>query len=83
MKSVPIVYATGMNAACTTSSYGMPRKRANSLFRGRFPVVHTVPRPRSRAAGVKLRAAGRIEPRVPAWWVTEAPSVRPSTQGMT
>ena len=48
-------------------------------------VVHAVPKPRARAASIKLQAAGMIDPIVPACALALAPSalsMRPSMQGI-
>src|SRR6266508_5283661 len=49
----------------------------------RWKVVHTVPRPRARAASMKLHAAGMIDAQREACTPAGAPSVLPSTHGMT
>ena len=65
--SSPIVWATGIIAACITSSYGMPSRSAASRSCGRCNVVQQVPNPRARAASMKLQTAGRIDPHCEAW----------------
>src|SRR5581483_189246 len=83
LKSVPMVYASGMSATCVTSSYGMPRISAASRSCMRWNVVHTVPSPRARAASMNDHAAGMIEPNIEATSGFDFPSYRPMTHGIT
>src|SRR3954466_12024403 len=61
LKSSPLVYATGMSAACVTVS-GMPSSRLASCSYARCRVVNTEPSPRLRSASWKFHTAGRIDP---------------------
>src|SRR5215208_4316667 len=55
-----------------TSSNGIPRISAASRSWRRWKVVQTLPRPRARAASMKLQAAGMIDPQREAWATTGA-----------
>ncbi len=46
-------------------------------------VVQVLPRPRARAASMKLQTAGRTEPQAEPWTTCGRPSVRPGWQAMT
>src|SRR5690606_36200920 len=82
LKSVPIVWATGMRAPCITLS-GRPSSSAAACSWIRWSVVQQVPRPRDRAASMKLQVAGRSEPQMAAWRAIGPPSVRPWITGIT
>jgi 4-aminobutyrate aminotransferase len=83
LKSVPFVNATGVSTVCTTVSYGMPSTSATSRSFRVWSVVHAVPRPRARAASMKLHMAGRMLPIAEAWTSEGWPSKRPSVHPMT
>src|SRR5713101_4452639 len=63
----------------------MPSRSATSRSYRRCSVVQAVPRPRARAASMKLHAAGSIDPYRPASsrLLTPGRSTRPSMQGIT
>ena len=62
---------------------GMPSSSAAAFSSVRCSVVQQVPRPRARAASMKLHTAGSSEPQMAACQATGRLSVRPSMHGMT
>src|SRR5712692_10926355 len=62
LKSPPVWKPSVISAAWVMRSYGMPSSSAVSFSYLRWNVVQAVTRARSRAASMKLHAAGRMEP---------------------
>ena len=83
LKSVPLVNASGLRHTCCTVSNGIPTMSATACSCMRCTEVQQVPRPRARAASMKLHMAGWMLAIIEADIIAGAPSVRPWMQGMT